>query len=87
MVFFIVKDIFFTWITNLVFQPLSSYFTSSIGKIGSWESKEIPEECITPQSTISSRFDPEIIYHLDKGKIKLEGICLKQDSVCLFMEM
>ena len=66
----------------LEFQPFSRYFTSKNGKIGSWHSKGISEKSVTPPPTTEKSFDhPEIIYNYGKGKIKLKGICLKQDSV------
>ena len=66
----------------LAFQLFSLYFTSKNGKIGSWQSKVLSEESITPPSTADNSFDWEIICSYDKGKIKFKGICLKQDSVC-----
>ena len=42
---------------------LSRYFTS---KIGSWESKGISEEIITPPSTTGNRFDLEITWNYAK---------------------
>ena len=32
-------------------------------------------------STTDNSFDPEIIYNYGQGKIKVKGICLKQDSM------
>ena len=49
----------------------SRYFTS---KIGSWESKGISEEIITPPSTTGNRFDLEITCNYAKEKIKSKGI-------------
>ena len=46
----------------LVFQQLSSYFTSKNVEIGSWQSKGMSEESIKPLSTKDISFDPEIIY-------------------------
>ena len=61
-----------------MFQRISSYYTP---KNGSWESKGMSEETITTPSRAENSFNPEIIYNYGRGRIKLKGICLKQDSV------
>ena len=48
------------------------------------------KESIIPLSTTDNSFYREIIYNYGKGKVKLKGICLMQDSVSFihgFMEV
>ena len=66
---------FFRRIKNyLVFQPLSSYFTSTNGKIGSKQSKGMSEENIKPPSTTDNSFDSEKINKYRERRIKFKGI-------------
>ena len=65
----------------LVFQPLSSYFTSTNGKIGSKQSKGITEENIKPPSTTDNSFDSEKINKYRERRIKFKGIFLREDSI------
>ena len=43
------------------------------------------EESVTPPSTTGNSFYWEIIYNYGKGKAKFKEICLKQDSVSIFV--
>ena len=64
----------------LVFQLYPSYFTVKDTKIGSWDSKGMSREGITPPSKTDKSFYPELIYFYGIYDLKFKGICLKQNS-------
>ena len=82
MVFSMVQNIFLDGLQNyVVFQPLSSYFRSKNGRIGSWQSKRMSEQSVKPSTTRDISFDLEITYKYGHGRVKFKRICLKQDII------
>ena len=60
----------------LVFQLFISDFKTKNDKTGSWTSKEMSEESITPPSTTDECLYPEVLFN-GKYDLKFKGICLK----------
>ena len=82
MVFVMVQNIFLDWLQNyLVYQPLSSYFISKNGRIGSWQSKRMLKQGVKHSTATDISFDLEITYKYGHGRVKFKRICLKQDII------
>lgn len=88
MVFLMVQNIFLDGLQNcLVYQPLSSYFTSKNGRIGSCQSKRMSEQNVKPSTTTDISFDVEIAYKYGHGRVKFKRICLKQDIIVYMVNL
>ena len=60
----------------LVFQLFISDFKTKNDKTGSWTSKGMSEESITPPSTTDECLYPEVLFN-GKYDLKFKAICLK----------
>ena len=70
----------------LVFQPIYRYF-KKVAAVGSgkytyfWKSKRFPDESINSVTTSNYSITPGLSYYGNKIRVKLNGICLKQDKI------
>ena len=70
----------------LIFQPMYRYFkrvssVSSGNYIYCWKSKRLSNENITASNTSDYDINPELSYFSCNRRVKIKGICLKQDKI------